>query len=140
MLHGDASHIRFINGVVPYVVSTAVVAVVALAAHVLTRFAALPHVTILFLAAVVAAAALWGFWPSVFAAVLSVAATSFFFYSPIFSFRVADAQNLADLAVFVIVAAFTSRLAANVRARALEARQRQQDIARLLAFTERLVW
>lgn len=122
----------------PYLVSTAAVAIVGFAGHVLTYFVPLPHVSILFLAAVVTSAALWGFWPSVFAAVLSVAAGSYFFYSPIYSFRVADVQNLADLAVFVIVAALTSRLAASVRAQALEARRRQETIAGLLAFSERL--
>jgi two-component system sensor histidine kinase KdpD len=122
----------------PYLVSAAVVVAVGLAAHVLTRFVPLPHVSILFLAAVVTSAALWGFWPSVFAAVLGVAASAYFFYSPIFDFRVADAQDAADLAVFVIVAAFTSRLAASVRARALEAQRRQETIARLLAFSERM--
>jgi two-component system sensor histidine kinase KdpD len=123
---------------IPYLVSAAAVAVVGLAAHVLTRFVPLPHVSILFLAAVLTTAALWGFWPSVFAAGLSVAAGSFFFYSPIYDFRVADAQDVADLVVFVIVAAFTSRLAASVRARALEARRRQQNISKLLDFSERL--
>ena len=103
MLRGTAPHIRFINGFIPYAVSAAVVGVVALAVHALTRLAPLPHVSILFVAAVVATAALWGFWPSASAAVLSVAVTSFFFYEPIFSFRVADAQKLADLAVFVKV-------------------------------------
>ncbi|HSA88364.1 MAG TPA: DUF4118 domain-containing protein [Burkholderiales bacterium] len=123
---------------VPYLVSAAAVAVVGLAALALTRLVPLPHVSILFLAAVITSAALWGFWPSVFAAVLSVGAASFFFYSPIFSFHVADPQQLVDLAVFVIVAAFTSRLAASVRARALEAQRRQQTVARLLAFNERV--
>ena len=97
MLRGAASHSRFINAALPYLVSVAVVGVVALAAYVLTRLASLPHVSILFVAAVVATAALWGFWPSVLAAVLSVGVASFFFYSPIFSFRVTDAQNIADL-------------------------------------------
>jgi two-component system sensor histidine kinase KdpD len=123
---------------VPYLVSAATVAVVGLAAHALTRFVPLPHVSILFLAAVVATAALWGFGASVFAAVLSVAAASFFFYSPIFSFRVANPQQIVDLAVFVIVAAFTSRLAASVRARALETQRRQETVSQLLAFNERV--
>ncbi len=123
---------------VPYVVSAAAVAVVGFAAHLLTRFVPLPHVSILFLAAVITSATLWGFGPSLFAAVLSVGAASFFFYSPILSFQVADPQNLADLAVFVIVAAFTSRLAATVRARALEAQRRQETVSRLAAFNERV--
>ena len=123
---------------VPYLVSAASVAVVGIAAYVLTRFVPLPHVSIVFLAAVLTSAALWGFWPAVLAAVLSVAASSYFFYAPIFDFRVADAQNVADLAVFVVVAALTSRLAANVRAQALEARRRQESVTALLAFSERL--
>jgi two-component system sensor histidine kinase KdpD len=122
----------------PYLVTATVVAAVGLAAYVLTRVVPLPHVSVLFLAAVILSAALWGFGPSVFAAVLSIGAASFFFYSPIFSFRVADPQQLADLAAFLVVAAFTSRLAATVRARAIEARRRQQNLARLLQFSERL--
>jgi two-component system sensor histidine kinase KdpD len=122
----------------PYVVSAASVVLVGFAASLLTRHVPLPHVSILFIAPVLSSAALWGFWPSMFAAVLSVAASAFFFYAPIFDLRVADAQNLADLAVFVIVAALTSRLAATVRARGLEARRRQAMVAALLAFNERL--
>jgi two-component system sensor histidine kinase KdpD len=124
--------------VVPYLVSAAAVAVVGLAGHALTRALPLPHVSILFIAAVIASAALWGFGPALFAAVLSVAWESFFFYEPIYSFHVADPQQIADLAAFVIVAAFTSRLAASVRARALEAQRRQESIARLLSFSEAL--
>src|SRR5688572_26747748 len=122
----------------PYLVSAASVAAVGVAAYVLTRFVPLPHVSIVFLAAVLTSAALWGFWPAVLAAMLSVAASCFFFYAPLFDFRVADVQNVADLAMFIVVAALTSRLAANVRAQALEARRRQESVAALLAFSERL--
>jgi two-component system, OmpR family, sensor histidine kinase KdpD len=122
----------------PFVASAAAVLVVALAAEVLTRFVWLPHVTVLFLAPVVMSAALWGLWPAVLAALLGAAAGSFFFYSPIFDFRVAAPQDIADLAVFLIVAVFTSRLAANVRTQAFEARRRQQRLSALLEFTNRL--
>ena len=122
----------------PYLVSAAAVAVLALVAHVITRFLPLPHVSVLFLAAVVTSAALWGFWPSVFAAALSVAAGAFFFYSPIFSFMVTSERDVADLAVFVAVAALTSRLAASVRSKALEAQRQRERVAGLLAFSERL--
>jgi two-component system sensor histidine kinase KdpD len=123
---------------VPYAGSAFAVFVVGLAAEALTRFVSLPHVSVLFLAPVVMSAALWGLWPAVLAALLSVAAGSFFFYSPLFDFRVALPQDVADLAVFVIVAVFTSRLAANVRAQALEARRRQERLSGLLAFADRL--
>ena len=72
--------------------------VVGIAAHALTRVVPLPHVSVLFLAAVITSAALWGLGPSLFAAVLGVAAGSFFFYTPLFSFHVANPQQFeADL-------------------------------------------
>ena len=126
------SRLRF----VPYFASVAAVAIVGAAAYLLNTLVPLPHVSVLFIAAVVTSAALYGFWPSVFASILSVGVSSYFFYSPIFSFRVADVQDIADLAVFVIVAALTSRLAANVRAQALQARLRQAALARVLAFSD----
>jgi K+-sensing histidine kinase KdpD len=127
-----------ISRLLPYVVSAAAVAVVGLAAWALTRFVPLPHVSVLFLAAVITSAALWGFWPSMLAAVLSVAAGAFFFYAPLFDFRVAEPQQIVDLAAFAIVAALTSRLAGRVRAEGLAARRRQETVAQLLAFNERL--
>jgi len=122
----------------PYLKSVLAVALVGFAAHVLTRFVPLTHVPVLFLAAVVLSAARWGLGPSLLAALLSVVAGSYFFYSPIYSFRVANPQDLVDLAVFVIVAALTSRLAAGVRAQALEAKRGQAVIGSLYAFGERL--
>ena len=95
-------------------------AATGIAAHGLTRVVPLPHVSVLFLAAVVASAALWGLGPSLFAAVLSVAAGSYFFYSPVHSFHVADPQDIADLGVFAVVAVLTSRLAEGVRRQARE--------------------
>jgi two-component system sensor histidine kinase KdpD len=122
----------------PYLKTTAAVAVVGVAAHLLTRFVPLPHVSVVFLTAVVTSAALWGLGPSLFAALLSVAAGSYFFYSPIFSFRVARTQDLADLAVFAVAAILTSRLAAGARAQALEAKRQEQLTGALYAFSERL--
>lgn len=103
-----------------YLKSALAVAMVGLAAHLLTRLVPLPHVSVLFVAAVITSAALWGLGPSLFAAFLSVAAGSFLFYSPIYSFHVTDPQDFADLAVFIVVAVLTSRLADGVRRQARE--------------------
>jgi two-component system sensor histidine kinase KdpD len=103
-----------------YLNSALAVAGVGLAAHLLTRLVPLPHVSVLFVAAVITSAALWGLGPSLFAAFLSVAAGSYLFYSPIYSFHVTDPQDFADLAVFIIVAVLTSRLASGVRRQARE--------------------
>jgi len=122
----------------PYLKSTLAVAVVGVAAYALTQFVRLPHVPVLFLAAVVLSAARWGLGPSLLASLLSVVAGSFFFYTPIYSLRVTNLQDLIDLAMFVVVAVLTSRLAAGVRAQALEATRRQAVIGGLYAFSERL--
>lgn len=94
--------------------------VVGLAAYALTQLVPLPHVSVLFLAAVITSAALWGLAPSLFAAVLSVAGGSYFFYQPLYSFHVANPQEFADLTVFVVVAVLVSRLADGVRRQARE--------------------
>jgi two-component system, OmpR family, sensor histidine kinase KdpD len=116
----------------PYLKSALAVLVVGLLARGLTQLVPLPHVSVLLLAAVITSAALWGLGPSLFAAFLSVAGGSFFFYSPIYSFTVANPQEFADLAVFVVVAVLTSRLADGVRRQAreiAEARVRVKDEA-----------
>jgi K+-sensing histidine kinase KdpD len=117
----------------PYLKSALAVAAVGFAAHALTRLVPLPHVSVLFVAAVITSAALWGLGPSLFAAGLSVGAGSYLFYSPIYSFHVTDPQDFADLAVFIIVAVLTSRLADGVRRQA-----RQIADARLKAQGEAL--
>ena len=117
---------------IPYLVSAALVAVAGVAAFLLAQIVPLPHVSIVFIAAVLTSAALWGFLPSAFAAMLSAGAEAFFFYSPIFSFQVHDAQQVVDLTVFLAVAALTSWLAAGVRAQALEAHRRQDELREAL--------
>jgi len=104
----------------PYLNSALAVAAVGVVARALTQLVPLPHVSVLFLAAVITSAALWGLGPSLFAAVLSVAGGSFFFYSPLYSFHVANPQDFADLTVFVVVAVLVSRLADGVRRQARE--------------------
>ena len=81
----------------PYLKSALAVAVVGFAAHALTRLVPLPHVSVLFVAAVITSAALWGFGPSLFAAILSIAAGSYFFYSPIHSFQVRSEEHTSEL-------------------------------------------
>jgi len=103
-----------------YVKSALAVLAVGTAAHALTQIVPLPHVSVLFLAAVITSAALWGLGPSLFAAILSVAGGSFFFYTPLYSFHVANPQDFADLTVFVVAAVLVSRLADGVRRQARE--------------------
>lgn len=79
------------------------------------------HVTILYLIPVLVAALFWGIIPAVIAAVAGVAAPAYFFYPPIFDFRVQNHDQLIDLVLFVIVAVVTGQLAVTARRAKLRA-------------------
>jgi two-component system sensor histidine kinase KdpD len=123
----------------PYLGSAMVVTLAGLAAAIIDDFVQLHHVTTLFLFAVLFTAMRWGLWPSIFAAMLSVGSSAFFFYPPIYDFRVASPQDLIDLAVFIAVAALTSRLAADIRRRTIEVTRHEATQEALFAFSKQLV-
>jgi two-component system, OmpR family, sensor histidine kinase KdpD len=85
-----------------YLESALVVAVAALVAGAVNQLFLLPHVTVLLLAAVLFSAFRWGLGPSLFAALCSVALSSYFFMPPLYSFRVDAPQDIADLCIFVL--------------------------------------
>lgn len=62
---------------------------------------------------------------------VAVAAFNFFLLPPFHTFELADPQNWVALFVFLVVAITASHLSAAVRARAREAHQRQNELARL---------
>ena len=117
-----------------YLESALAVAVAALVAGAVNQLFVLPHVTVLLLAAVLFSALRGGLGPSLFAALCSVAVSSYFFMSPIYSFRVDAPQDIADLCVFALVAVFTSSLAARVRRQAVEASVREARLRELFSF------
>jgi two-component system, OmpR family, sensor histidine kinase KdpD len=121
-----------------YLLSASVIVLAASAAYLISWIVPDPQVAVLFLAAVFACAILWGLGPSLFAAALAVAVKSFFFYRPIFSFRVDDPRQLLDLGVFAVVAVLTSNLAAQTRRQTDAAVQREANIAILHTFSGRL--
>jgi K+-sensing histidine kinase KdpD len=93
----------------------------------------LPRVSVLFLCAVLASAILWGMGPALFAAALSVAAAAYYFYPPLYDFRVASSQDLLDVIVFAIVSVAVSAVLGEIR------RQRSAtEDARVTAKTEEL--
>lgn len=78
-------------------------------------------VDLLYLPAVVAAAALAGLGPSLFAAAASALAYNFFFTAPYLTFRIQDPNDLVTVTVLLGVAGVTSQLAASVRKQARRA-------------------
>ena len=82
--------------------------------------------SIVYLVPVFIAAMRLGLVPALAAAVAGVAASAYFFYPPIYSFRIADPQHILDLVLFVMVAVVISRLATSYLSVVAEARMRQE--------------
>jgi two-component system sensor histidine kinase KdpD len=76
--------------------------------------------------------------PALVAACGGVGASAFFFYPPIYDFRVHNPEQLLDLPLFVIVAMVTSQLAARAQANARLAQDREAEMRALYAFSRRL--
>jgi K+-sensing histidine kinase KdpD len=79
-------------------------------------------VTIVYLVPVVVAAVWGGIWPATVAAVTGALAADYLFYPPLYSFRIDDPQNIADLIVFLIVGLVIGNLAGDLREREREIR------------------
>ncbi|MPZ57792.1 MAG: DUF4118 domain-containing protein [Rhizobiales bacterium] len=94
--------------------------------------------SVVYLIPVIAAAVWWGVLPAVMAALAGIVAAVFFFYPPVYSFKVPQSPQLVNLALFLVVALVTGRLATAVRAQAEVARKREKEVRELYAFSRRL--
>ena len=108
-------------------ISLVLVALLTAALGAASTFAHVEHVSSIYLIPVLVAAIRGGVAPAVVAAVAGIGAAAFFFYPPIFNFRVESTVQIIDLVLFVFVAVVTGRLATNVR----RAKMREQaDVLR----------
>src|SRR6185437_6326022 len=98
----------------------------------------LEHGSVVYLIPVVIAATRWGIVPAVTAAICGVFASAFFFYAPLFSFRITNPQEVINLALFIFVAVVVSQLAGRLKGQLEMARQREIDLRDLYAFSRRL--
>jgi two-component system sensor histidine kinase KdpD len=105
---------------------------------VLQQFLAVSNVALVFLTAVLATAVTFGLWQSLFACLISVLAYNFFFLPPLYTFTIADPENVIALFVFAVVAVITSNLAARVRVQAITARHRAKTTEDLYLFARKL--
>lgn len=124
--------------VLHYIGSALSVGVAALVAAGISKIATLPHVSVLMLLAVFFSAVRWGRGPALFAAVCSIAVSSFFFMPPIYSFQVSAPQDVIDLVVFFVAAVVTSHLASRVKLQAAEAARREMAMLQLSNFSRSL--
>ena len=84
------------------------------------------------------AATRWGIVSAVFAAICGVLASAFFFFPPLYSFRIKDPQEIINLILFIFVAIVVSQLATRLKRQLEMARQREIDLRDLYAFSRRL--
>ena len=121
-----------------YLVSLAYVAAAVLIAILLRRVLGVSNLAQVFLIAVLASAVTYGLWASLFACLSSVLSYNFFFLPPLYTFTIADPENVVVLFFFTIAALIASNLAARVRDQAVAARERMRITEELYLFSRKL--
>jgi two-component system sensor histidine kinase KdpD len=124
--------------IAPYAWSTGFVAVALGCGLVLKQFLDVENVALVFLTAVLASAVSYGLWPALFASIISTLAFNFFFLPPVFTFTIADPENVVALFFFLVVAFIASNLTARVRSQAIVARHRAKITEDLYLFSQKL--
>ncbi|HEX7081331.1 MAG TPA: ATP-binding protein [Gammaproteobacteria bacterium] len=125
------------TGLAAAAVCTAAVGVALAIGLTVQHFLAVPNVLLVFLPVVLFAAVRYGFVASSLTSLLSVAATSYF-SDPAYSFELSDRGNLWALLMFMLVAAYTSNLAAKIQQRAAAERRHSRLIEQLYQLSSRL--
>jgi K+-sensing histidine kinase KdpD len=92
-------------------------------------------VSIVYLLPVLFAATRWGLLPAVVCAFAGAAAADYLFYPPIYSFEIGDTQNIADLAVFLIIAFVTSHYMSRLKRRSESLARSRRELRSLYAFS-----
>ncbi len=124
--------------ITPYVATTAIVAAALGIGFVLQQYLNVVNVALVFLTAILISAVTYGLLPSLYACLISVLAYNFFFLPPLYTFTIADPENVVALFFFLIVAVIASNLAARTRNQVVTARDRARTTEELFAFSRKL--
>jgi two-component system, OmpR family, sensor histidine kinase KdpD len=122
----------------PYVGSLGMVGMALLVGIGLQQWLAVQNISLVFLTAVLTSAIAYGLWPSLFACLASLLAYNFFFLPPLYTFTIADPENVVALFFFAVVALIASNLAARMRDQAVSVRQRAKTTEDLYQFSRKL--
>ncbi len=114
------------------------VAVTTFAARVLAPLVGVNAVDLLYLLPVIAIATIFGLRASLVTTLAAALAYNFFFLPPLYTFTVADPQNVVTLLVLTIVAVVASQLAGRLRREATIGQRTASENAALAAFGQRL--
>ena len=96
-------------------------------------------VDMIYLPAVLAAAALWGLGPALVAGAAAALAYNFFFTAPVHTFRMDRVTDVVTVVVLMIVALVTSKLASGIRSQAQLAAAHASRNATIAGFARRLL-
>jgi two-component system sensor histidine kinase KdpD len=122
----------------PYLMALLTVGIGLGAAKLIQPVFGIENVDLVLLTAVVAVAARYGLWPSLFATVAASVCYNFFFLPPVYTFTITDPTNVAAFFLFMLVAIIVSNVAARVRFQADTAIGRVRTTESLYAFSRKL--
>lgn len=122
----------------PWLITLLLVTLAALAAYALSHLVAVAAISLFFVPVVLCAALLWGLGPAVFAVLLTIAIACYFFYAPIYSFKVQSPSQIVDLLIFSGISLVAGPLADRVRRMTHRLRQREEHLQQLYDFSRRL--
>lgn len=126
------------SDLVAYSASIALVGLALAAALLLKHVLGVSNVSLTFLIAILTSAIAFGLWASLFACLLSVLAYNFFLIPPLYTFTIADPENVVFLFFFAVAAVIVSNLAARLRTQAIAARKRARTTEDLYLFSRKL--
>jgi K+-sensing histidine kinase KdpD len=116
----------------------ACVALATLGLLLLDRILPISLFPVVYLIPVVVAATRWGTGPAIAAALAGGAAADFFFFTPFYSFRIDDPQEVIDLLLFLFVALVSGHLASRLRSEKEALGKRETELQYLYEFSRRL--
>jgi two-component system, OmpR family, sensor histidine kinase KdpD len=122
----------------PYGGALAMVAAALALGLLLQQLLGVSNVALVFLMAVLGSAITYGLWAALAASLVSVLAYNFFFLPPLYTFTIADPENVVALFFFAVVAVIASNLTSRVRDQAVAARQRARATEDLYLFSRKL--
>ena len=124
--------------VVPFALSIVAIGLVTAPLLALSQTLATSLIPIAYLVPVIFCATRWGIGPAIVASIAGMASADFFFFTPLYSFRVDDPQEAVDLLLFLIVSLVCSNLASRLRKETEALRQREREMHALYDFSRRL--
>ena len=93
---------------------------------------------VLYLVPVMLAGYHLGVIPALVAAVAGVILSGYFYFAPLYTFRVASPQEALNLLLFIVVAVVVSHLSSKAKRHILIAQKREREMGDLYAFSRRL--